>query len=136
VEPPVLAAAVLAAGGADVVIVGSAGLRLHGLETPVRDLDIVPVPTSAGIRMLRQAFDALVPFDQWPEAPSVRSLPPIIRTDTSFGPVDVLVERGRVAYRSLLARSVAIELLGVELTVASLADVKELRGRFKEPTHE
>jgi hypothetical protein len=134
-EPPLLAAAVLAAGGADFVIVGSAGLRLHGLETPVHDLDVVPAPTDTAVQMLRRAIEALVPFDRWPTEPPVRSLPAIIRTRTSYGLVDVLVERGRVAYQRLLGRSTKIKLLGVELTVASVADIEVLRRRFKESAH-
>lgn len=131
-EPPVLAAAVLAAGGAGVVVVGSAGLRLHGRDVRVADLDVVPDPTDDGVRRLRQALDGLVPLDRWPGG---RSLPPIIRTRTSFGPVDVLVERGRAEYARLLARASTIELLGVGVTVASVADIEALRRRFKEPAH-
>jgi hypothetical protein len=132
-EPPLLAGAVLAAGGAEFVIVGSAGLRLHGVETPVHDLDVVPAPTDTAVPVLRRALEALVPFDRWPPSPSAGSLPAIIRTRTSFGPVDVLVERGRIAYQRLLERSTMIELLGVELAVASVSDIRELRRRFKEP---
>jgi hypothetical protein len=130
-EPPVLAAAVLAAGGAGVVIVGSAGLRLHGVDVPVSDLDVVPDPTDGGLSGLRRALDALVPLDRWPDG---GSLPPIIRTRTSFGPVDVLVERGRAEYASLLAHASTIELLGVGVTVASIPDIEVLRRRFKEPS--
>jgi hypothetical protein len=131
-EPPVLAAAVLAAGGAGVVIVGSAGLRLHGVDTVVADLDVVPDPTADGLSRLRRALDGLVPLDRWPD---VRSLPPIIRVHTSFGPVDVLVERGRTEYAILLAHASTIDLLGVDVTVASVDDIGELRRRFKEETH-
>lgn len=56
VPVPVLAAAVLAAAGVSLLLVGSAALWLHGAPIPVADADVVPEPGKQNLRQLREAL--------------------------------------------------------------------------------
>lgn len=60
-------------------------------------------------------------------------LAPVVSLSTSFGPVDLLLERGRIDHRDLSEGSALIEVAGTAVPVASAAAVLALRIRFKEP---
>ena len=128
---PVLAAAIMAAEGVSLLLVGSAALWLHDEPIPVGDADVVVEP---GEENLQRLGDALAGFALRPqEIPRVRALPwlNVLRVVTSYGIVDCLLERGRLDWQTLHQSAVRIPVADVDVPVAAEADVWALRYRFK-----
>jgi hypothetical protein len=128
---PVLAAAIMAAEGVSLLLVGSAALWLHDEPIPVGDADVVVEP---GEENLQRLGDALAGFALRPqEIPRVRALPwlNVLRVVTSYGIVDCLLERGRLDWQTLHQSAVRIPVADVYVRVAAQADVWALRHRFK-----
>lgn len=90
-----LAAAVLAADGVLLLLVGSAALSLRGEPVPVGDVDVVIEPGEQNLRRLHVALAdlALRPCAVPPPRRLVEL--PIVMVATSFGRIDCLLERGR-----------------------------------------
>ncbi|MDQ1680929.1 MAG: hypothetical protein QOI42_1788 [Frankiaceae bacterium] len=126
---PALAAALAAAAGLRFVVVGSAALQLHGADMRPRDLDIVPDPSDV------DRFDEVM--DAW----TVVRRPPrrafdgdIVTVDSAYGPIDLLLRRGREAYADLRASATMVDVEGVAVAIAAAADCWALRRRFKGET--
>jgi hypothetical protein len=128
------AAAVMVSCGVELVVVGGAALWLHGDPSkPLKDLDVVPAPDPANIERLvscRQTLGA--PTRTWPTAGRLLRCE-LVTVETSFGPIDILSQRGRDEYRSLRAAATLVPVLGEPVPVASPADVLRLKRQFKEP---
>jgi len=128
---PVLAAAILAAEGVSLVLVGSAALWLHGETISVGDADVVIEPAEENLHRLG---DALAEFALRPqEVPRVGALPwlNLLSVITSYGKVDFLLERGRLDWQRLRRSAVRIPVADVDVWVAAQADAWALRRRFK-----
>ncbi len=128
------ATAVLVSRGVHLVVVGGAARWLHGdRSSPLKDLDIVPAPDPANLERLLGCRELLgAPPRTWPTgARLVRC--DLVTVPTSFGPIDVLTQRGREEYRSLRAAATSVSVLGEPVPVASPADVLRLERQFKEP---
>jgi hypothetical protein len=97
-----LLAAVLAAEEVHFVLVGSAGLHLHGERIRVRDIDAVPAPGGENLGRLHSVLAGLSVDGR---APAARSLATahVVSVRTSFGRLDCLLERGRRDWGTLRA---------------------------------
>ena len=128
------AAAVMVSFGVDLVVVGGAGLWLHGDPSArLRDLDVVPAPDPANLgRLLSCRLPLGARARSWPTYRQLEQVD-LLTVSTSFGPIDLLTQRGRKEYHSLRVGATAVPVLGVPVPVASLADVRRLKRRFKEP---
>lgn len=130
-----LAAAVVVAAGADVVVVGSTALVLHGYQVMVRDLDLVPAPDPDSLTQLREALAALVVRSPVPSVGQLHHAM-VVSLATSFGPVDLLLELGRIAHDALHSEATLIDVAGIAVPVASAAAALALHLRFMDPvTH-
>jgi hypothetical protein len=128
VENPLLPAAVLVAAGVQLVVVGSAALVEHGDLDHANDLDVVPRCTSLNLARLSEELRHLAY-----RAPTIHALAEaeVLTVHTSFGPVDLLLDRGRRQFDALAARASTIDVEGVDVAVACRADAWRLRHRFK-----
>jgi hypothetical protein len=127
----VLAAAVLAAEQVSGVLVGSAALWLRGEPVTVGDVDVVIEPEEANLRRLREALCGLTVR---PEAvPAVHRLRDVsvATVFSSYGRVDCLLERGRRDWEQLRAGAGYVAVADARVLVASAADARALRARFK-----
>ncbi len=127
----VLAAAVLAADGVSLLLVGSAALWLRGEPVTVADADVVIEPGAHILRRLHSALAgvALRPRDVPP--PHRLAGLPIVTIATSYGPVDCLLERGRQDWEQLRQGAGQVAVADVNVLVASADDAWALRRRFK-----
>ena len=124
-----VAAAVVAAHGGGAIVVGSTALWLHGEDIAVNDLDLVPHPSS--LDALPSALEPLCCLSTVPRRTELcRS--DIVSRDTSFGRVDLLVERGRRDFERLATHAVTLPVMGIPVLVASSQDAWDLRHRFKD----
>jgi hypothetical protein len=126
--PPVLLAAILAAEGVSSVTVGSAALRLRGFDLPVGDLDIVP--DLDGLASLCEAIGRNSPSLLSP-SPAAIEAADVWSTMTRYERLDVLFERARQDGQALRQRATPIQVLDIEVLVASADDAWALRDRFK-----
>jgi hypothetical protein len=126
-----LPAAVLGADGVNFVVVGSLALRLHGEEVAVHDLDLVPAPGLANLQRLSTSMRGLAmrPSD----VPSARHLAAFDTASvvTGWGPVDLLLQRGREDFDELSSESCAVTIAAIPVRVASREATLRLRRRFK-----
>lgn len=131
-----LAAAVLAAGGARFVVVGSVALWAGGVDTAPHDLDVVPDPTPANLEFVVCSLPGLGVLARHIPAPgTLRSLT-MTTFSTAYGTIDVLLQRGREEYLALADHASRVVVAGVPVAVASLYDATRLRNRFKSgPRH-
>lgn len=113
------------------MVVGSTALVLRGHHLTVRDLDLVPAPNPDSLAALRTALQPLVVRGGVPSVGQLERAS-VVSLATSFGPVDLLLERGRVDHPALHAASSLIEVAGVAVPVASAAAALALRRRFEE----
>lgn len=129
---PVLAAAILAAEDVSFVLVGSAALWLHGEPITVADADVVVEPGEQNLRCLGEALAGLALRPQ--AIPRVHDFPllHLASVTTSYGKVDCLLERGRLAWERLRRSAVTIPVADAGVLVASRADAWALRRQFKE----
>jgi hypothetical protein len=125
-----IAAAALAAYGAEFVVVGGCALVLLGLQPQCGDLDIVPATSPDNMVRLCEALGALGATRR-PRAASMseRSLTSV---HSPYGRVDILVGRARAEYRSLLRRGVTCRVWDVDVRVAAAEDVRRLRARYRD----
>jgi hypothetical protein len=129
---PVLAAAVLAVEGVAFVTVGSTAMWLHGLRTPIGDLDIVPAPDLPNLCSLRRGLGSIgVPLSLVPPASTLAAVD-VVPIESGFGAIDLLCGRGRADYGVLATRSQSFTVADSAVPVASLNDVLYLRRRFKD----
>jgi hypothetical protein len=128
------AAAVMVSCGVELVVVGGAALWLHGDRSALlKDLDVVPAPDPANLERLvscRQTLGA--PRRTWPSAGRLVRCE-LVTVQTSFGPIDILSQRGREEHQSLRAAATLVPVLGEAVPVASPVDVLRLKRQFKEP---
>jgi predicted nucleotidyltransferase len=137
--------AVLRKHGVDFVLIGGFAAVIHGSPYVTVDVDVVPRRTEENVRRLSRALEAMharvwtsgepeaVPF-----AHDARSLSGsnVWNLLTDHGRLDVtFVPTGTTGYEDLSKDAVHLTILGVEVDVASLADVirsKEAAGREKD----
>jgi len=119
-------AAALVAGDVDLVVVGSVALMVHDELVEARDLDIVPSCHGPNLDRLHAELT-------WISGQPVGPLAgrDIVTVMTSFGPVDVMIERGSLEFETLRARASTVDVYGVAVPVASSDDAWRLRHRFK-----
>jgi hypothetical protein len=129
-----VAAAFLAARGADFVVVGGCALRSHGFDHVPADLDVVPEPSLNNLRTLFDAIAALgtvrptrVSTDH---ALTTRD---VLTRTTPIGSIDVMLVTGRDEYGSLERAATSVAVNGRAVRVAALDDVLRLRARFGKP---
>jgi hypothetical protein len=125
-----LLAAVLASEGLSFVLVGSAAMELRGVEIDVHDVDVVVEPSKPNIERLGAVLETLslspIALSQFLLAG--RS---IVSVATSFGALDCMLERGRKDWWGLREKASWLDVAGVPVLVASLADARALRARYK-----
>jgi hypothetical protein len=128
----VLAAAVLAAEGVSFLLVGSAALRLHGEPVTVADADAVIEPEQQNLSRLHSVLAGLT--SRPGTIPPARDFPllHLVGVGTCYGRIDCLLERGRLDWERLARSSLVIPVADVGVRVASLADTRALRRRYKE----
>jgi hypothetical protein len=127
----VFAAAVLAAEGVSFILVGSAALWLRGEAVCVGDADVVIEPGEANLGRLHDSLKTLATNPgalPWPRRLAALSIVPV---QTSFGKLDLLVEGGRQDWDWLRHGATWVEVTDVGVLVASAADCRALRRRYK-----
>jgi hypothetical protein len=127
----VFAAAILAAEGVSFILVGSAALWLRGEAVSVGDTDVVIEPGEVNLHRLHDSLKTLATH---PSAlPSSRRLAvrSIVPVQTSFGKLDLLLERGRQDWDLLRSGADVIDVTDAGVLVASAADCYALRRRYK-----
>jgi hypothetical protein len=125
-----LLAAVLVAEEVSFVLVGSAGLHLHGQRIRVHDIDAVPAP---GGENLGRLHSVLTDLSIDGRVPPVRSLATadLVSVRTGYGKLDCLMERGRRDWDRLRTGARPLDVGGVQVLVARADDIRLLRVRFK-----
>ncbi|MGH2539988.1 MAG: hypothetical protein ACRDGK_05670 [Actinomycetota bacterium] len=142
---PELLLEVLARHGVRYVLIGGFAGVIHGSPYVTTDVDVVPDRSAANLERLSAALSELharvwtssepagVPFDH--DATSLASVG-VRNLVTDFGRLDLTFEpSGTAGYPDLERDTTRLEILGVEVDVASLADVirsKEAAGRQKD----
>lgn len=96
----------------------------------VHDVDVVIEPNEANVARLGAVLEmlSLSPISLAPAVLTGRS---IVSVATSFGRLDCMLERGRKDWCGLHDRASWLEVAGVPVLVASLADAQALRARYK-----
>jgi hypothetical protein len=136
---------VLERRGVDYVLIGGLAATLHGSPHVTADVDIAPDATRANLRRLAEALDDLdarvrtegepdgLPFDRSAE---MLSRTAFLNLTTRFGELDLVFEPpGTSGYADLKRGAIGLDIHGVHVPVASLADVirtKEASGREKD----
>ena len=136
---------VLSEHGVDFVLVGGFAAVIHGSPYVTVDLDVVPESSRANLRRLSEALKELhakiwtqgepegIVFDH--DASSLADAQ-IWNLVTVHGRLDLTFEpSGTQGYKDLARDAVHLSILGVDVDVASLADVvrsKEAAGREKD----
>ena len=136
---------VLDAHGVRYVLIGGLAASLHGAEYVTGDLDITPEATQDNLERLSSALDDLRARvriegepDGLPFSHDSRSLgsAKVWNLVTRAGDLDIsFVPSGTRGYEDLVRGAVTITIHGIEVVVASLADVvrsKEAAGRDKD----
>jgi hypothetical protein len=126
-----LLAAVLAAEDLSFVLVGSAGLYLHGQRIRVRDIDAVPAPDRASLERLQIVLRDLVVGGPPPPLRSLATAD-LISVRTTYGRLDCLLERGRQDWGCLRAGARSFTVSGVPVLVAEAGEIRSMRARFKD----
>jgi hypothetical protein len=124
--------AALGAAAVDYVAVGAIALIAHGVVRSTLDVDLIPDTQPANLERLAVAIRSL---DGHPRGePGVAITPQLLareanmRFDTVAGQLDVMCDATyRRFYPELRARSVALEVEGVRLRVASRNDLIRLK---------
>jgi hypothetical protein len=126
-----LLAAVLAAEEVSFVLVGSAGLHLHGQPIRVHDIDAVPAPGRENLARLHLVLADLALDGQ---VPGLRSLAAahLVSVRTGYEKLDCLLERGHRDWGRLRAGARAFDIAGVQVLAARADDIRLLRARFKD----
>lgn len=127
----VFAAAILAAEGVSFVLVGSAALWLRGEAVSVGDTDVVIEPGEANLHRLHECLKTLATNPSALPSPRRLTMQAIVPVQTSFGRLDLLLERGRQDWDLLRPGADFVDVTDVGVVVASAADCHALRHRFK-----
>jgi len=127
----VFAAAILAAEGVSFILVGSAALWLRGEPVSVGDTDVVIEPGEANLDRLSESLKTLTTHPGALPSPRRLALRSIVQVQTSFGKLDLLLERGRQDWDWLRPGAAFIDVADVGVLVASAADCWALRRRYK-----
>lgn len=121
------------------MVIGGVAVGAHGFLRSTEDLDLVPDPDPANLKLLSAALEAL---DSTMPTVDGRAFDPgkdgavILRggnitADTRFGGVDVVQRlRGVPAYAELDGDAVESDLLGVPVRVCSLQRLREMKRRL------
>ncbi len=136
---------VLADHGVRFVLVGGFAAVIHGSPYVTTDVDVVPERSEDNLRRLSEGLRALharvwtedepdgVPFDHDPRSLAEANVWNLV---TDHGRLDVTFEpSGTAGFEDLARDAVRLTILGVDVDVASLADVirsKEAAGREKD----
>lgn len=118
------------------VVIGGVAVGAHGFLRSTEDLDIVPDPSPANLKMLGAALEALEsrmptvegrPFD--PDKDGMVILRGgNVTADTKFGGLDIVQRlRGVPDYRELAQDAVDSDLFGVPVQVCSLTRLREMK---------
>src|SRR5258708_15248057 len=126
-----LLAGVLAAEEVSFVLVGSAGLHLHGERIRVRDIDAVPAPGGENLGRLHSVLADLSVDGRVPAARSLAAAD-LVSVRTGYGRLDCLMERGRRDWDRLRAGARPFDLCGERVLVAGAGDIRLLRARYKD----
>jgi hypothetical protein len=126
-----LGAAVLTASRVSCLLVGSGALWLRGEPIAVHDADVVIEPGEQNVRWLHTALTQLATRPALLPAAWRMSAMDIATVPTSFGPIDLLLERGRLDWQRLCGRAAMIPVADVGVLVAAAQDAWDLRHRFK-----
>lgn len=137
--------AVLREHGVRYVLVGGFAAVIHGSPYVTTDLDVVPERSDANLQRLSDALEELharvwtvgepegISFGH--DAPSLERVN-VWNLVTDHGRLDITFEpSGTAGYKDLARDAAHLTILGVEVDVASLADVirsKEAAGREKD----
>lgn len=130
-----LAAAVLAADGVSLLVVGSVALWLRGQPVRVGDVDVVIEPGEPNMRRLHAALADLALRPPTVPPPHRLAEQDIVTVTTSYGQVDCLLERGRRDWARLYENAGPVAVADVRVLVASAGDAWALRRRFKGVSH-
>jgi hypothetical protein len=125
------AAAILAAERVSFILVGSAALWLRGEAVSVGDTDVVIEPGEANLHRLHDSLKTLATHPSALPPPRRLAMRSIIPVQTSFGKLDLLLERGRQDWDLLRPSADLIDVTDVDVLVASAADSYALRRRYK-----
>lgn len=142
---PELVLEVLARHGVCHVLIGGFAGVIHGSPYVTTDVDVVPDPRTANLERLSRALDELharVWTSSEPEGvrfdhdPTSLASAPLWNLVTDFGRLDITFEpSGTTGYADLSRDATHLVILGVDVDVASLADVirsKEAADRDKD----
>lgn len=133
------------AHGVEFVVIGGFAANLHGSPLPTLDIDITPATARANLVRLSAALTELdakvraveidepLPFSY--DADSLAAVQ-VWNLRTAYGDLDIsFVPTGTTGYDDLRRGAAVVELRGLRIVVASLADVirsKEAAGRDKD----
>lgn len=134
---------VLVEHGVDFVLIGGYAAVVHGSPLLTRDVDVVPLTARDNYARLSAA---LFELDAKVRAQGVEPLPfdharsladvSIWNLTTKYGDLDITVQpSGTRGYDDLVRDAITIELRGMKVRIASLADIvrsKEAAGRDKD----
>lgn len=135
---------VLAAHQVSYVVIGGLAAVVQGSPIPTTDVDVVPATGKANYTRLSTALKELdahvrahgvdpLPFDH--DAASLAAVG-VWNLTTKYGDLDITTQpAGTYGYNDLAREAIEIELGGVKVRLASLADVvrsKEAAGRDKD----
>jgi hypothetical protein len=118
------------------VVIGGVAVGAHGYVRATEDLDLVPDPDPANLKLLTAALGALDstlptvegrPFDPDQDG-AVILRGGNVSADTRFGGLDVVQRlRGVPAYSELAKDAVESDLLGIPVRVCSLGRLREMK---------
>lgn len=118
------------------VVIGGVAVGAHGYVRATEDLDLVPDPDPANLKLLTAALEALDstlptvegrPFDPDKDG-AVILRGGNVTADTRFGGLDVVQRlRGVPAYSELSKDAVESDLLGIPVRVCSLGRLREMK---------
>ena len=136
---------VLEAHGVRYVLIGGLAATLHGSPHVTTDADVTPQRDPANLRRLAEALDDLdarvrtegvpggLPFDR---SAAMLSRVSLLNLTTRAGDLDLTFEpAGTRGFEDLLRDAIHLDIRGINVPVASLADVirsKEAAGREKD----
>jgi hypothetical protein len=121
------------------VLIGGVAVGAHGYLRTTEDLDLVPDPDPANLKLLTAALEALDstmptvegrPFDPSKDG-AVILRGGNVTADTRFGGLDVVQRlRGVPAYSVLARDAIDSDLLGIPVRVCSLGRLREMKQRL------
>lgn len=118
------------------VVIGGVAVGAHGYVRATEDLDLVPDPDPANLKLLAAALEALDstlptvegrPFDPDKDG-AVILRGGNVTADTRFGALDVVQRlRGVPTYAELAEDAVESDLLGIPVRICSLGRLREMK---------